>query len=389
MKKTMDDVYSHRIDSNYASEVQYALATEDLIRNHCGKINSHSFSLSLKKNVALGCEEMEKICAQIVFDGRANFICSLPSTYYFLGKDWTGRLRVNYQLDCVEGSKLNLKESNESPNISFVNRVGSGDVWINAINYSQVSQIKNILDIVGFIITTGFESEQGIPVTFAFPGRERIEYYTQSFDHLPLISISQNYSEEVIKTVKQFLLYSEKTTHGILLISGPVGTGKSYLIRSILTELPERRAVVCTPPTEFLVQAGLLAQVVANFRKSVIVLEDVGEVITIDSASKYSDARANLLNFSEGFLSLLTDTIVVLSFNYEIDKIDPAVVRPGRCVGRILVKELSYEQASRLVSFDIPKRNYSLAEIYEMRRIGNSNWILSNMEGKIGFEMKK
>ena len=130
--------------------------------------------------------------------------------------------------------------------------------------------------------------------------------------------------------------------------------------------------MVCTPPTHFLVEAGLLSQVAANFRRSLVVLEDVGEVVAQDAAARYVDARANLLNFSEGFLSLLMDAIVIVSFNYTIDKIDPAVTRPGRCLANIRVEELSPKQAQSLLEFEVSPARYTLAEVYEMRRTGEA-----------------
>lgn len=158
-------------------------------------------------------------------------------------------------------------------------------------------------------------------------------------------------------------------------ISGPVGTGKSYLIRTLLTEIGNRRAIVCTPPTRFLEEFGLLAKVASKFRRSLIILEDIGEVVAADAASKMQDARANLLNLTEGFLSLLNDSLVIISFNYAIDKIDPAILRPGRCLANIKIKELPHDRASELVGFKIPPRKYTLAEVYELRRLGVANFL--------------
>src|SRR3990172_6430756 len=95
------------------------------------------------------------------------------------------------------------------------------------------------------------------------------------------------------------------------------------------------------------------------------------------------DARANLLNFADGFLSLLTDAIIVLSFNYDMKRIDPAVTRPGRCLAHIEVGRLKYEKAKELVDFELdPKKDYSLAEIFEMKRKGTCDLKFESGEKK-------
>ena len=80
-------------------------------------------------------------------------------------------------------------------------------------------------------------------------------------------------------------------------------------------------------------------------------------------------------------MSLLLDSIIVVTFNHELSKINPALLRPGRCLERIEVNELPYEKAQKLVPFEISKGNYSLAEIYEMK---NTDKQIEKVRRKIG-----
>lgn len=381
------DIYSQRLKSYDTAMLQYNLACEDLVRAHLGKVHKKFFRI--KSEESRSEKDVEKLSKEFSkLPGVYATILSGYETRYFLAKEWTGVLSTNYQFDegqdaeeksrgdRVERMKTDACEEGPTSSTSggavSTLSIRSFEFDINTIDTTIYDKMKEICVRLNYTVLIGFEVEKGIPVTFAFPGAHGIDYYSQSFEGLTLKDVEQNYSGEVLEAVRAFLKYAQEVTHGILLISGPVGTGKSYLIRAVLTELKRRRAIVCTPPSTFLIQAGLLAQVVANFRKSIIVLEDVGDVIAIDSPTVHMDARANLLNFSEGFLSLLTDALVVLSFNYELSKIDPAIVRPGRCLGNINVDMLPYAHVTKLIPFEIPKRAYSLAEVYEMRRVGNT-----------------
>lgn len=106
----------------------------------------------------------------------------------------------------------------------------------------------------------------------------------------------------------------------------------------------------------------------------------------MDSPLQESDQRSNLLNLSEGLLSLLADSIIVLSFNHEPSKIDPAVWRPGRCLKYLRVGNLSYEMSESWLgdaSKLLEKREYSLAELYELKRGGTLSVAVSGSR-KVG-----
>jgi len=357
--------------SHDASQLQYNLYCEGLIRKNFGKVQRRSFSFKPIEDESI--EAALKLISRISSNAHCRVVEGGSYSRYFLADKWASRFAFDVQVSGVHSSSGTAEcspKATQSEVITNTPIVRSIEVEIYAVNLIFFDQIEQWGKQAGFKIVYGFEVTDGVPVVFAWPTNNGIDYRQQSFDKISLKDVKGNYSENVVESVERLLQYGKQVTHGLVVLSGPVGTGKSYLIRSILSEFTQRRAVICTPATRFLEEAGLLTQVVANFQKSVVVLEDVGEIIAIEAASRYIDARSNLLNFAEGFLSLLTDAIIIISFNYDVAKIDPAVLRPGRCLARIEVKELPYLHAQKLVDFEIPSRPYSLAEIYEMRRLG-------------------
>jgi hypothetical protein len=366
-----------RLPAYETFDLQYKVALEDMVRENYGKIHSEKFILrfneeSVKVETFMHCYEdiRHSVPDSVYFHGRNEYcICS---------KD----LVMKFEFASVE----EYSEDEDMPATAIPVETGANDfveVWLFHVIGRDTSFLEDIFAKHSFIKASTFSARAGrVPVTFAFPTDHGPRYATQSFMPIKLTEIEDNYSREVVAKAKDFIAKTKEVSHGIFLINGPVGTGKSYLIRSIITELKNRRAVVCSPPTEFLVNAGLLTSVATNFKRSLLVFEDVGEVVAIDSASRFEDARANLLNLSEGLLSLLLDGIIIISFNYSMDKIDPAILRPGRCLSHISVGNLPYEQACKMVDFDIHKREYSLAEIYEMRRTGSA---IEPAARKVGF----
>jgi ATP-dependent 26S proteasome regulatory subunit len=99
----------------------------------------------------------------------------------------------------------------------------------------------------------------------------------------------------------------------------------------------------------------------------VVIIEDT-ETLLMQRASDNHDALSNLLNIADGFLGAFLNLQIICTINTPIDKIDPALLRPGRLLASYTFKRLSFEQARRLAaakSLTIPvQRDYSLAEIY-------------------------
>ena len=66
-----------------------------------------------------------------------------------------------------------------------------------------------------------------------------------------------------------------------------------------------------------------------------IILEDTGELLHVDAKRDVGQALARLLNTTDGILGLGTPTMVLITTNEEIAKINPALTRPGRCAAAI------------------------------------------------------
>jgi SpoVK/Ycf46/Vps4 family AAA+-type ATPase len=110
----------------------------------------------------------------------------------------------------------------------------------------------------------------------------------------------------------------------------------------------------------------------ANQRR-VVIIEDA-EPLLMQRAADNHDSLSNLLNIADGFLGALLNLQIICTINTPIDKIDPALLRPGRLLAKCTFNRLSFEQAQKLAkakSLTISvQESYSLAEIYN-DEIGN------------------
>lgn len=109
-------------------------------------------------------------------------------------------------------------------------------------------------------------------------------------------------------------------------------------------------------------------------KNSVLVLEDCENYIaerSIDNAN--TDVVSAILNIADGMLSDVLECQFICTFNSDISKIDPALLRKGRLIAEYKFKELSVEKSNAfLASIDkaiTVNKPHSLAELTNMDRL--------------------
>jgi len=233
-------------------------------------------------------------------------------------------------------------------------------------------------------------ASSSVPVVFACAANQGAFKTNSSFAMSSFDSIRKNYTPEVRQKIDDLIVRLKEEKHGLIVLHGPTGTGKTYLNRSLLSEMKGiRTGVVCNPPTKFLSEMNLMLDVLRGEKNPLIILEDVGEIFQEQSKHLNVDLFASLANLTDGLQSLLSKAIFVLTFNYDISQADPALIRPGRCIANIHVPELSFDDACALLPMDkrealLGKKKHSLAEVYAIK---NDVGVLKNLKNdrKVGF----
>jgi ATPase family associated with various cellular activities (AAA) len=78
-----------------------------------------------------------------------------------------------------------------------------------------------------------------------------------------------------------------------------------------------------------------------NRKWSLIILEDAGEFIAMDSRHQYGQALAKLLNLSDGLLGQGQKLLFLITTNEELQNLHAAIVRHGRCLANLEFSEFT------------------------------------------------
>lgn len=202
----------------------------------------------------------------------------------------------------------------------------------------------------------------------------------------------ENYLPEVDEAYKHISqeLTSQHPCGRLTIISGEPGTGKTYLIRSILKNNTDATFVLISPSLIPSIDGpGLLDVLVETKPPIVIVLEDADMCLVKRGADNMSAISA-LLNIGDGILGSLLDIRIIATTNAKKLDIDPAALRKGRVCTYLEVKKLDMERANNLFK-KLTEKNKgvfgkdgaTLAEVYSKAR--EYGWVPDSKETQPSF----
>ncbi|KAL2155127.1 hypothetical protein VTH82DRAFT_3803 [Thermothelomyces myriococcoides] len=171
------------------------------------------------------------------------------------------------------------------------------------------------------------------------------------------VILDEGVKERLVDDVKEFLGAQQwYTDRGVpyrrgYLLYGPPGTGKTSFIQALAGELDYSVAMINL--SEIGMTDDLLAQLLTQLpEKSILVLEDVDAAMVNrrqrdpDGYSGRTVTASGLLNALDG-LAAGEDRITFLTTNH-IDRLDPALIRPGRVDVMVRIGEATRYQAAQM-----------------------------------------
>jgi hypothetical protein len=168
----------------------------------------------------------------------------------------------------------------------------------------------------------------------------------------------ENYHPDVIEGYDYVVseLQSTSPAGRLVLLEGPPGTGKTFMIRGLVDDVPKATFVIVPP--KMIGELGspeIVPLLVEEKRRGVpliFILEDADEAVT--RRTKGSGDKlpivSSVLNLGDGILGSLLDVRVVATTNAPEVRLDTAVTRKGRLLKRLTLKRLEADQAGGVLA---------------------------------------
>jgi hypothetical protein len=282
-------------------------------------------------------------------------------------------------------------------------------------DHDDADRVLNRLMVKLLLYVFKNEESDGIWVSFAHLGQRGVEETTQFLRCPAWDEIQGNYPVATQKSVEKLLALREPWKHGRIVIwHGPPGTGKTFAIRALMKAWKDRFSyLVINDPENLAGMPGYYYQVAsdsserpsrirrrAHFHRAdveddeqrpdeplhrLFILEDSADLILQESRSIHFDKVGKLLNMTDGLFGQGREDLFLITFNEEVTRIDPAFLRPGRCVarvefGRFAPSDASAWLRSRGKEGGSRKEAMTLAELYG-RLNGGDGGSLSSAPG--------
>lgn len=190
----------------------------------------------------------------------------------------------------------------------------------------------------------------------------------------------------------------------LTILEGPPGCGKTFLIRSLVHEIPTAKFIFVPPamvpnlgdPSLVMALLGLNENAGEDKESAagpiILICEDADSILTKRMADNMP-AISTALNLTSGLLGDVIDIRLLATTNAERTQIEPALLRPGRLAQYIQVKPIDWTRATdvyrRLLNDpEAEKPNWPTAKVPVQHRGGHSVGFSSSndevpVEGKV------
>lgn len=224
---------------------------------------------------------------------------------------------------------------------------------------------RDVLKKIRQMMDQAFDAESAVPLQWWYKGQHGVTNRKVFLPSLNTRIVSELYPD-ITPGPQQYIKNYLDSDASILLMAGPPGTGKTTLLRHMIKDHNLGAHVIYD---ETLMSNDNIFQ---NF-----LFESSGDLMIIEDADAILSSRehdqnklmARFLNVSDGLIKLPNKKLVFTTNVTDFGKVDPAIIRPGRCYDVLHTRPLNLTEAqaaARVCNLPVPTKHkdYSLAELF-------------------------
>lgn len=193
----------------------------------------------------------------------------------------------------------------------------------------------------------------------------------------PQYDLHKCYNDQVVDSYQEMRTEIASSENGLWIVHGEPGTGKTSLLRHLALELDKPMLFLSPALASEMDSPSLIKYFISN-PGLVLIIEDAEELL-LDRKLGGNPIVSTLLNITDGLLADALKIKVICTMNALPERIDKALLRPGRLKRMIHVGRLEATKADQLLDqLNRPKLNkgLTLAEVFHPKiepNISNNN----------------
>ena len=284
---------------------------------------------------------------------------------------------------------------------------------------NNVNKIYERIDRILLPFRRSTESKDGVWVEFSMTSSHGIKRVPQFIRCPQWKDIENNYVDRTKSGLESVLSMEHPWDNGrLIILHGNPGTGKTYFLRSLFMKWRDKfNFVVLTDPEKFSANPEYYFELAgkmlltgsegsiedmydddeirksenSSFKRTLFIMEDSADLIIEESRTTHYDKVSKLLNMTDGLFGQGRQDVFLVTFNEDVEKLDKAFLRPGRCIANVQFETFSATEAKKWLSdhgMNTIGCRMTIAELYA--KLNNTGVIeAGTLQEKFGFSAKE
>lgn len=166
-------------------------------------------------------------------------------------------------------------------------------------------------------------------------------------------------------TLEEYFSAFMDSPESILLLIGPPGTGKSTFLRTLIAHV-KKTALICY--NKEVIESPRTISAFMECDASLLIYEDMDRFI--GAREDGNELMSTILNAAEGIIKRPGKKIIFSTNLSDINKIDPALLRVGRCFDILKFETLSAEEAQVVnTELNYPERDFTTKHSWTLAEV--------------------
>lgn len=253
--------------------------------------------------------------------------------------------------------------------------VQKDEKWILSIDDTTIRVLSSYFDYKGLVQSVlkwlPQQEKQSKTASIDLVAFDNHYYTINSKIKRTVVDFDTHYNNDIKTMHKDLLEFLNERESGLVVLHGCAGSGKTFYIKHLLSSLDKQFVLVTNAIAAHMAEPEFIAFMMEN-KDSIFILEDCEQILMAREENRFGGAISNILNMSDGLMSDIFNIKFICTFNTDIENIDKALLRPGRCFVNYEFKPLCKEKSINLLKslgheMDNP-REMTLAEIYNYNK---------------------